>query len=566
VTHPEGLSRLLDSTGSIVSLFGVPELNLFFLRRAHHCRLGGNVKKEIGQLDATPSKRSFLSIIADYDLSRSICELVDNGLDAWVRGGRKPGLVIEIDLDLAQKTISVTDNAGGLPQAELQFVVGPGQTGSSATDETIGIFGVGTKRAVVALAQDITITTRHGTEKTYQVNLDENWLEEEDWKLPYYVVTNIAEGTTKVELQKLRIQIAERDVELLRDHLSCTYAKFLSAHNLSIKLNATPLKPRVFDGWSYPPKFQPRRYRGDLSTADGGVVRVDVLAGLSNESSPAAGEYGVYFYCNDRLISRALKTFEVGFIKGYAGLPHPKVSLTRVLVSLNGDARSMPWNSSKSDISTKHEVFQALREWLTEVVKSYAGLSRIWMGDWDDRVFKHSAGKVVDVEITDFPTARKSYLPPMPKSRPRYGDVITQANKAVAKKKPWVKGLYEGIIAADLISKQHLEQRNRIALIVLDSTLEIAFKEFLVNDSGAYYTDAQLQQIFRTRHNLQIEVVKFVKLTPATWKKITHFSDLRNKLIHQRATAGVNDSEIEDFRELVEAVLKKLFRLKFVAP
>ena len=43
------------------------------------------MKKEIDRLDATPSKRLFLSIIADYDLNRSICELIDNGLDVWVK-------------------------------------------------------------------------------------------------------------------------------------------------------------------------------------------------------------------------------------------------------------------------------------------------------------------------------------------------------------------------------------------------------------------------------------------------------------------------------------------------
>ena len=280
-------------------------------------------------------------------------------------------------------------------------------------------------------------------------------------------------------------------------------------------------------------------------------------------SSPAAGEYGVYFYCNDRLIARALKTFDVGFMKGYAGLPHPKVSLTRVVVSLNGDVRSMPWNSSKSDVSTKHEVFQALHTWLTQSVKDYAALSRIWMGEWPEKVFQFDSGKIVDVPVDDFPTARKSYLPPMPKSRPRYADVVTDANKNIAKKQPWVKGLYEGVIAADLIAKQHLEQRNRISLIVLDSTIEIAFKEFLVNDSGTYYSDAQLLTIFKTRHSVHTEIKKYVTLSKDTWKKIAHYSDLRNKLIHQRAAAGISDAELEDFRETVQGVLRKLYKLKF---
>lgn len=520
------------------------------------------MKTQVGKISAIPSKRLFLSIIADYDLNRSICELIDNGLDVWVRGGRSTNIAIDVTLDADQQTIYVEDSAGGLPKSELRYIVGPGQTGSAPTDETIGIFGVGTKRAVVALAQDIKISTRYGKEKTYQVDFDEKWLEDEDWELPLYQVDDICPGTTLVELQKLRVQINDEVIHQLRDHLSATYAKFLSFQSVTITLNGDPLGPKLFDGWSYPPEFEPRRYYGNLATADGRIVRVEALAGLSNESSPAAGEYGVYFYCNDRLIARALKTFEVGFMKGYAGLPHPKVSLMKVLLSLNGDARSMPWNSSKSDISTKHEVFQALHKWLMQVVKDYAALSRIWVGDWPDKVFKYSAGDIVDVLVEDFPTAKKSYLPPMPKSKPRYGERITHANQDLAKQKPWVKGLYEGVIAADLIAKQPLEQRNRIALIVLDSTLEIAFKEFLVNDSGTYYNDAELLKLFKTRHTVHTEIKKYVNLDQITWQKIKHYNDLRNQLIHRRASAGISDNELEDFREIVEAVLKKVYKLE----
>ncbi len=505
----------------------------------------------------------FLSIIADYDLNRSICELIDNGLDVWVRGGRASKIEIRITLNVDQQTISVEDNAGGLPKSELRYIVGPGQTGAAPTDETIGIFGVGTKRAVVALSQDIKISTRYGENKTYQVDFDETWIEEEDdWSLPVYEVDNIAPGATIVELQKLRVQVTSEAIDLLRDHLGSTYAKFLKP-KVSILLNGKPIRPKFFEGWSFPPNYEPRHYHGKLATEDGSLVDVDVLAGLSSESSPASGEYGVYLYCNDRLIARALKSFEVGFMKGFAGIPHPKISLTKVIVSLRGEARSMPWNSSKSDISFKHEVFQALHGWLVEVVKDYAALSRIWMGDWPDKVFKFREGNIIDVPVEDFPTAKKSYLPPAPKSRPRFGDRVAEANAKLAKSKTYVRGLYEGVIAADLIAKQHLEQGNRIALIVLDSTLEIAFKEFLVYESGTYYSDAKLLEVFGTRHKVHNEIKKYVKLSDATWKQISLFSNMRNKLVHQRATGGVSDSELGDFREVVERVLKKLYKLKF---
>jgi hypothetical protein len=522
------------------------------------------VKKQVGTLLAVPSKRLFLSIIADYDLNRSICELVDNGLDVWVRGGRKGQILIQIGIDLNQRTIRVEDNAGGLKREELQYIVGPGHTGNAPTDRTIGIFGVGTKRAVVALAQDVAISTRFANGPTHHIAFNDRWLSEEEWELPLYEVDSIEPGTTLVELQSLRVTLTEQALDLLRDHLRATYAKFLVTEGVAIKLNAESLTPIVFENWAYPPGFEPRRYHGTIEVPDGNDVHIDAVAGLSSESSPATGEYGVYFYCNGRLVARALKTFEVGFMKGYGGLPHPKVSLTKVIISLEGDATAMPWNSSKSDISTKHEIFLALHVWLIQVVKDYASLSRNWMGEWPEKVFKYTRGNIVDVPIDSFPFAKKSYLPPMPKTRPRFADVVSQRNLAAAQKRPWVRGLYEGVVAADLIAKQHLEQRNRIALIVLDSTLEISFKEYLVHDSGKYYTDGELLDLFKTRHKIHTEIKKFVSLSKTIWGKIGHYSDLRNKLIHQRASAGVSDIEIADFKDVVQVVLQKLYKLKFV--
>lgn len=73
---------------------------------------------------------------------------------------------------------------------------------------------------------------------------------------------------------------------------------------------------------------------------------------------------------------------------------------------------------------------------------------------------------------------------------------------------------------------------NRIALIVLDSTIEIAFKESLVNDSGAHYTDTQLIGIFASRHKVHAEIQKFVVLDAVAWRKVKHHCDMRNNLIH----------------------------------
>lgn len=517
------------------------------------------MRRQVDVLDATPSKRLFLSIIADYNLNRSICELVDNAFDIWTEGGRTGKLAVKIDLDKDQQTIRITDDAGGVRESELNSLVAPGQTLKKPNEETIGIFGVGTKRAVVALAQDIRISTRHGEEGSFRVEFDDSWLQSEDWDLPYYEVDEIPRRTTIVELQRLRIRITDDAINHLKRHLSATYARFLENKNSTITVNDTRITPLKFDNWAYPPKYPPQRYRGVLTTEEGLEIKVAMVAGLSTESSPVTGEYGVYLYCNDRLIARGLKTYDVGFAKGLAGLPHPEVSLVKVIISLVGPAQLMPWNSSKSTIAPNHRVFLAIRTLLIELVKHYASLSRRLKGVWLERVFKYTSGQIMDVPTPDFPNLKNPHLPPLPKSKPRYGDLVKQANLQVGKEKPWTIGLYESIIAIEVIFRQRLEQKNRICLIILDSTLEIAFKEFLVNESGEKYGDQRLLQLFGNRENVHDEIRKFVKIEEETWKKIGHYYRLRSKLVHERATVPVGDGEVRDYRGIVQSVLRKLF-------
>lgn len=482
------------------------------------------MKKLIDTLDATPSKRLYESIIADYDLVKAITELVDNPLDVWIKTGKAKSVKVEVELDIKQQRILVKDNIGGIKKEELSYIIAPGHTSNDNEFETIGIFGVGCKRAVVHLAQETKIKTGEKKGKTYLVEFDDTWLKDQDnWELPIFETDESVYAGTVIELVKLRSTITQEKIAQLQDHLESTYARFLNDPKVSILLNGVPLKPITFENWAFPPNFEPREYIGTLPTTSGRSVRVHVLAGLTLESGDQEGEYGMYFYCNDRLIAKALRTFDVGFSVGLAGKPHSDASLARVIVSLLGEPKLMPWNSSKSGINTSHEVFLALQKWLVQVMKDYTSLSRRLRGHWDDEVFKYPAGNPVKVEIDDLATAHTSYLPPLPLSKPRYGQVVKERNKPVVKKRPWAKGAYEGIVAVDLIMKQHLEQRARIALILLDSCLEIAFKDYLVYESGTQYSDQRIQTIFGNRIAVHNEVKNTLKLPAKVWKKVEFY-------------------------------------------
>lgn len=524
------------------------------------------MRKEVGTLDATPSKRLFLSIIADYNLDLALCELVDNVLDLWTMAGKRHPVQVKIDIDTTQQSITVSDSAGGVSEGNLEQIIAPGQTRWAADDPTIGIFGVGSKRAVVHLAQEVRITTRRrGAPKTFEVEFDDKWLlDSDDWRLPYFEVGKIPSGTTVVSLSRLRNPVSPPDVDALKVHLASTYAEFLSSGLFTILVGDESIIPRVFANWAYPPGLEPKEYSGALTMPEGGVVRVKALIGLMRESS-AVGDWGVYLYCNGRLIASALKDPAIGFETHLIGRPHPDISLLRAELHLEGPARAMPWNSQKSGISYDHRVFQSIRTWAIPVLREWASISRKLSGDWGSRVSAFSTGVPVATPVESFAVPGKSHLPEVESARPSPSQRLKQANQKVADKKPWSVGLYEGVAVVRSVLRLNLSHRNRLALILLDGTFEIAMKEYLVNESGHHYSDVELAKLFKHRSDVQTELQKYFHIDAATWRKFDYFYNLRCKLIHERATVEVSDDDIERFGRLVENTLRHMFGLRFKA-
>lgn len=522
------------------------------------------MKRKIETRDATPPKEIFRSIIADYDIRLGICELIDNSIDIWTRKGRIDPLNINLTFDTIQQKITIEDNAGGISQNEITLFISPGRTGNTGTEETIGIFGVGSKRAIVAMAQNIQVRTRQGNEKTISVEIDQEWLKEEGWNFDVHEVDPINKNTTIIELLGLRTAITNDYVQLISDHISFTYAKFLLNPKISIQINKTNAQAVEFDhSWAFPKGYEPKEIKLILPI-ENSKVTILIKAGLIGENASAGSEYGVYFYCNDRLIAKGIRNYEVGYTTGKAGRDHPSVALARIIIEIRGDAQFMPWNSSKSDVNYKHKVFEALRDELINIIRYYVSLSRGWQGVWHEKVFKFKTGKKQEIEVKSLQEIRNVYNIPLPQLRIKYKDTLKKKNKNLAKNKPWVIGLYEGIIVVDHLTNQSLEHKNRFALIVLDSTLEIAFKEYLANEASPRIGASKLHSLLHNRVDVISEIKNRVpKISTNDWSQVDYYYTMRCNLIHQKATSAVTDDEVESYRSLVEKILKILFKIKF---
>jgi hypothetical protein len=297
--------------------------------------LGQDVHVE--DLDVTPDKKILTSIASDIDLKKGILELVDDAVDEW-KIRHKLNLKVDLTLDVVNKTLSYEDDVGGIKEENLNMVIQPGGTTRRPHEQSIGEFGLGLKRALVALAREAEVISRFGSGDTFKIKVDDSWINSKSWTIPKYKTTPIQPGSTVINITKVKFDLNPQVEGEIRQLLGETYGLTLS-NNFTIWLNGDIINPITFEAWAYPPEGRaPRTYKTSIKIGKRSVL-ADITVGLMLESHPA-GEFGFYIYCNDRLILKDYKAPEIGFTSGFLGRPHPAISWFRGIVRLNGPTRT----------------------------------------------------------------------------------------------------------------------------------------------------------------------------------------------------------------------------------
>lgn len=127
-------------------------------------------------------------------------------------------------------------------------------------------------------------------------------------------------------------------------------------------------------------------------------------------------------------------------------------------------------------------------------------------------MFPHRSGTIERHKIKDYGTIKRCPLPEIPRARPNYAESVADNNKAVLAEKPWAEAMIDGIVLVDSIQRHRVRTRNRIALIVLDSLVEIGFKEFLLNETKIKYSNGNWREIVSSHERLVAEVRKHKEL------------------------------------------------------
>jgi hypothetical protein len=507
----------------------------------------------MGIISALPSKRIYRSIMQDYNLLTAVCELIDNVIDNWKNNWKK-SVLIDIEFDIRTSTIIIFDNSWWIEN--LEHIIAPWKTWNTWNDEIIGIFWVWSKRAAIALAKHVRFRTFF--KKPLYIEYDENWLEDENnWDLEENKDTSwLKKWTTKIELSKLRVEIWEEIINSLKEELSFIYGLFLKDKNLILNINWKKLEWKILNNWWEYNWNKPIKTEYCFKV-DWKEIKLNILSWIKTQTS-SSWEYGVYFYWNNRLIAKEIKDKEVWYYSWNAWLPHPYASLGQFIIEFHWPSNLLPWNSSKTWIVYSHEIYKKIRNIIEKFVWEYTKLSRKIVSSKDILNVKKynkkiNINKIKSLKILEI----KTYLPSIPKKTKFFS--LKEKNSILLKKKKYLEWILETFVVINFIYKKNLNQKNRIILILLDSSLEISLKEYLLNDVSSFSWNIKSM-------NLKEKIDEVWKTKPLILKYKSNFllnRNIRNTFIHDKAYMTVTSKDLEEYERNIQTVLKEIFWIKF---
>lgn len=349
---------------------------------------------------AIPTKQFFVSMLTrDISLADAILDLIDNCLDGALRiaGKKTPNYSKHtIKIDLSGDAFGIEDDCGGIPrEIAIKYAFKMGREPDDNRDadtETIGMYGVGMKRAIFKMGRDSLVRTLFNGD-AFEVPISSAWLDNKDWEpLPIKdssPETKLKKPGTRIEVRTLHPSVSRHFkndgfINELRSAIGEHFTVFIQ-RGLKIIVNEEPTKPVMVEVLVAPGEDAPAPFVFTKSI-DG--VEVSIAVGLNTGRGPSEDDEeeensgfernrstitaGWTVFCNDR----AVIVGDKGRLTGWGDsipLYHYQFSvITGIVEFRSASAEKLPVTTTKRALDTASNV------WLETVAKMKEGL-RVWI-------------------------------------------------------------------------------------------------------------------------------------------------------------------------------------------
>lgn len=376
---------------------------------------------------ANPTKTFFVKMITrDILLEDCILDLIDNSIDGALRSegshtmGPTEGTDLSkyaIYLDLSPDAFTIRDNCGGMTLDDaVNHAFSFGRRASEpGHDYSIGIYGIGMKRAIFKLGNDIRIrsTFIEGGSQcvNFAVPIDvAKWVSKDDPPWDFDIDSDDGLDTPGVEIRVKSLTPGATSSfgnptfkQNLRRIIGRDYTLYLS-RGLSIILNGEKIPEaqiQLRDGG----EFSPMRISHEDTEEPS--VSIELICGMAapppessepDEQDDSDKRYGWYVACNGRIVLAADKTAISGW--GTADWPiwHRQYSgFIGLILFTAPNALALPLTTTKRSVDTASEVFRRAQPLMREATKKWIAYTNQRKQALDEAKKKEGAATPVSI-------------------------------------------------------------------------------------------------------------------------------------------------------------------------
>lgn len=216
-------------------------------------------RTKFNSIPAHPVKSFFVDMLTrDIDLKDAMLDLLDNCVDGIQRietatklKQKKPYAGHWAKITFSKDSFAIEDNCGGIPWKFHDYAFRMGRIKDKNIDKgrkTVGVYGIGMKRAIFKMGRDCTITS-HAADASYKVRISPEWMQDEsDWDIDVSGVTASKTKGTKINVSKLNAGIAKDFDSANFENEFCaeisTHYAYIMEKGFSVFVNEKQVQPQ----------------------------------------------------------------------------------------------------------------------------------------------------------------------------------------------------------------------------------------------------------------------------------------------------------------------------------
>jgi hypothetical protein len=262
------------------------------------------------KLSMAPSKNLIHMLYKDITVEKAVLEVIDTAIE-YLLYNQERGIFTDkkgnIRIQLSPDSFTMESNSGGPPKELVSSMQSFGQFIDKGAFR-IGASGMGLKKAVFKIGQDIHFESDNGKEHL-SLHIDKNWIASDNWGVELEVTPSTGTLFHKIIISDLYPDIKKTFEDQffmygLKQKVRTTYTHFIKK-NIDIQINNELIEAYNFQLLSKPGRIEPYYRTFKLNG-----IYVKIYAGFTKWKTAL---YGWHVFCNNRSIIQKDTTYRTGF-------------------------------------------------------------------------------------------------------------------------------------------------------------------------------------------------------------------------------------------------------------